>query len=243
MATAENTAPVLAVAAVAQEFRGLLKRSAEPRDLRWPLSFARETSVGGNRWLLLANGPGPRLAAEAMRVALEHGREHGKLRAVVSTGYCGALDPALRAGEVFVATEVVAAPGGARYAAGRPLARLPYASGPLVSLDRVAVTAGEKARLYQDGCAAVEMEAAAVARAAGDQGLPFYCIRAVSDTAEEDMPLDFNQYRDRDGRFQNGRIAVSALLRPSRLPGLVRLARASGLASANLGEFLACCPF
>lgn len=239
MATAKTAFPVLAVAAAANEFSGLLARSGNARQLAWPLRFARETVISGTRWLLLANGPGPRLAGEAMRVALQHESP----RAVISTGYCGALDPALKVGDLFVATEVIASPGGERYPAGRPPNPAAYSTGTLVSLDRVAVSAVEKAGLRGAGAAAVEMEAAAVAHSAREHGFPFFCIRSVSDSAEEDMPLDFNQYRDRDGRFQNGRIAVSALLRPSSLPGLVRLARASGLASANLGEFLACCPF
>ena len=37
---------------------------------------------------------------------------------------------------------------------------------------------------------------------AAEWGVPFYCVRAVSDTASEDMPLDFNLYRDSEGAIQ-----------------------------------------
>jgi hypothetical protein len=64
----------------------------------------------------------------------------------------------------------------------------------------------------------------------------------VSDVAGEDLPLDFNRYRDADGRFNRARIALAAMGRPfSVLPGLLRLDRNCRRAAERLGEFLANC--
>ncbi len=86
------------------------------------------------------------------------------------------------------------------------------------------------------------MESAAIARKAAEWGVPFYAIRAVSDTALEDMPLDFNLYRDAAGRFSRTRIALAALARPfTRVPALLRLDRNCRIAAESLGDFFADC--
>ncbi len=109
--------------------------------------------------------------------------------------------------------------------------------------DRVAVTVRHKRELLALGCSVVEMEAGAVALAASDRNLPFYCIRVVSDTASESLPLDFNRFRDKSGRFNRGRIAAEALLRPTAVPRLLEFGRIARAASESLGEFLAQCKF
>jgi adenosylhomocysteine nucleosidase len=108
------------------------------------------------------------------------------------------------------------------------------------SVDRVAITAEQKRELRAATQAAVvEMESAAVARKAREWDMPFGCIRVVSDAAGEDLPLDFNRYRDADGRFSRARIAMAAVGRPfTVLPGLMRLDRNCRLAADRLGEFL-----
>jgi hypothetical protein len=88
------------------------------------------------------------------------------------------------------------------------------------------------------------MEAGAVKRVAQLLDLPFYCIRAVSDTANEDMPLDFNLYRDPAGRFSLPKIAMAAISRPwTRIPALRRLEANCNVASESLGAFFADCRF
>ena len=77
---------VLFVAAEAREFLGVLRRNTTVA-LGWPLDFARKANANGVDALLMANGPGPRLAAEAVREALKHVRPD----AIVSTGVCGGL--------------------------------------------------------------------------------------------------------------------------------------------------------
>ena len=86
------------------------------------------------------------------------------------------------------------------------------------------------------------MESAAVAAKAREWGVPFRCIKVVSDTAGEDMPLDFNKYRDAAGRFSRSRIALAALRRPfTTIPALLHLDANCRKAAEKLGEFLADC--
>ncbi len=191
--------------------------------------------MGGRRAALVANGPGPKLAGAAAREAL---KRMENVEAVVSTGYCGALDGALKRCDVFVADSVndraVNAPeadaGG-------------YARGALASRDRVAWTLEEKRLLRQSGAAAVDMEAAGVMDAADAAAVPFYCVRVVTDGAEESLAMDFNGVRDAEGRFSRVRIVGAALRRPALFWELMKLRRTCKSASLALGDFVADCRF
>ena len=220
----------LIVAAEEQELQGVLKRALSVKPLEWARARAAHEVTwgeGAGRWWLIATGPGPRL------VELVLGDQRPEVRGLVSVGFCGALDPALGIGDIVVS--------------GEPLRRAgrPFISGRALCLDRVAVTAGEKRQLHEStGASVIEMESSAVAAKAREWGLSFRAVRAVSDTAREDMPLDFNRFRDAEGRFSRGAIARAALLRPVRaIPGLLRLAGNCRRASDSLGEFLANCEF
>jgi adenosylhomocysteine nucleosidase len=211
------------VAAEAREFEGILKRARNVRPLPWPgAAFSREIVSKNRRWLLVANGPGPRLVDQALQNKPDVDR-------MVSIGFCGALDPALRIGDIVVSGEVPEELGAS------------FVQGDVLSLDRVAITAAEKGELRASTQAAVvEMESAAVARKAREWAVPFGCVRVVSDVAGENLPLDFNSYRDADGRFSRTRIAFAAMGHPfTVLPGLIRLDRNCRLAAERLGEFLA----
>jgi len=210
----------------------MLRKAERVVELDWPLRFARMAWVNGEPIVLVANGPGPKLAGWAVEIA----RKHQELRGLVSTGFCGALHPALEPCDIFVATEVL----GVAHALSVPRSHsCDRQTGKLLSIDRVVSTASEKADLHQTGADAVEMEAAAVAAKAAEWNLPFFCVRVVTDTAAESFPLDFNRMRDADGRFSRIKILTAALRRPgSVLPGLVKLNKRCKDASQALGDFI-----
>jgi adenosylhomocysteine nucleosidase len=195
--------------------------AAEPFEIA-PLERRRTSQA----WLCLARGPGFKLARAAAQTAAAQ-----RPSAIVSVGLCGALTADLRAGDIVVDT-----------AACQPRNTPPHKSGKVVSQDRVAVTPAEKRQLAQHGIA-VEMESAAVRQVAGQHNIPFYSVKVVSDLADEQLPLDFNAYRDEDGRFRKSRIALAALSRPWLLPRLIHVQRNAQQAVEKLGEFLVHCEF
>lgn len=170
-----------------------------------------------------AEGPGPRLARRALDRAL---LECGTIDVLLSVGLCGALDPALRLNEVVAATRVNEIPV-------TPLSGLTPCA--LLSIDRFLGSPPEKDREFRKGFGAVEMEAAPLAEWAAANGVRFHAVKVVSDLAHEEFHLDFNRYRDRDGRFRKLPIALHGLLRPG---DLFRMATRARPASAKLGEFL-----
>jgi len=199
------------------EFSGLLRFSSRVRKLDWPVEWARSAESDGRQFWMVSNGAGARHAAKATDVALAGCRPE----AIVSMGFCGALDPALKIGDIVD---------------GR--------SSTIVTLDRVARTAEEKAALRAKGAMAVEMEAAGVAERAAHYGIPFFCIKAVTDLAAQSFTVDFNQALRSDGHFATMGILKSASHNPWKaFPELFRLSRSCRIATRSLGEFIAGCRF
>jgi adenosylhomocysteine nucleosidase len=200
--------------------------------------------MGGRRVLLAANGAGSKLAMKATEIAIRAisnaDLSSSHLEAVISTGFCGALDPELKVGDIVTAQEVLDLATGQRYPCVELLADAPR--GIVLSQDRIANDAAEKQELFaKTGACAVEMEAAGVAARSKRAGLPFYCIKAISDVATESFAFDLNRMRTTDGRVARGKIMVHALMRPNLLPGLYRLKRRTDEVARVLGEFLVSC--
>ena len=215
------------MAAERREFDGIRKRMGNVKQLVWHgAKFACEAEWQGDRWWMLANGPGEALVLAGLK-------EKKDVDGMISTGLCGALDPALRLGDVVFS-------GNADIDT-----RAPFVRGAIHTIDHVAGTAAEKRTLRnQSGAIAVDMESAAVERKAAEWNVPYLCIRAVSDRAGDTLPLDFNRYRNTRGDFSRTRIALAAIARPfTVMPQLMEFDRNCRRAVDALGDFLADCRF
>ncbi len=237
---------ILFVAAEAAELKPFANHLTGLRKLSWPIDYAFEGISEGRRILLAANGAGPKLAARALEVAIRAvaaaDLSSSRLESVISTGFCGALDRALHACQIVIATQVLDIVSSERYDCAR-LADIGGAlPGVIVSQDRVAGSTTEKLRLFeQTGALAVEMEASGIAERAKRAGLPFSCIKVISDTADESFAFDVNSMRTAEGRIARGKIVLHAFTRPTVVPGLFRLKRRTDQAARILGEFLVSC--
>lgn len=234
---------ILYVAAEATELEPFAERLTGLRKLKWPIDYAYEGIWEGRRIMLAANGAGPRLASHAVEIAIRAVTaaelSASKLEMIVSTGFCGALDPGLRESQIVVAREVRDARTQETFvASGLADEGSGAISGLIVTQDRVAQNPAEKQALHTSGAIAVDMEAAAVAGRAKRAGLPFACIKVVSDRADESFGLDLNRMRSPEGRIRRGKISYYALTHPGVIPELLRLKRRTEVASKALGEFL-----
>ncbi|MGO4882538.1 MAG: hypothetical protein ACLP59_17145 [Bryobacteraceae bacterium] len=226
------------MAAEPREFDGLLPFCSGVRKLAWPVYWARYGECNGGQFWMVANGAGAAHAETAAEAAVAQCQPE----AIVSMGFCGALDPALNIGNIFVASAIDAA--GRRSSVRVPSSPLPHSTGVLASTDRVAQTAAEKAALRATGASAVEMEAAGVARSAATLGIPIFCVRSVTDTAGQNFVLDFNKALRSDGHFGTINLLTSAFENPGKaFPELFRLRRFCRIATRTLGEFIAGCRF
>ena len=63
-------------------------------------------------------------------------------------------------------------------------------------------------------------------------------VRAISDTSEDDLPLDLNLAVTRAGDISLKRMLGQVLRQPKSVPGLLRFGRQSHKAAESLGGFL-----
>lgn len=223
------------IAAEPREFAGFLPHVATPQPTSLAVHWSRRGSWKNQDVLLLANGAGPRQSAAAARVC-------DGSAAIINVGFCGALDSALRIGDVIVADKVFFS---TQMFDCRPVTTsASFRHGAICSSARVVATAKEKEHLRRSGALATEMEAGGIIPYAQDRGVPFFCVRTVSDLADESFSNDFNAALGPDGRFRIGRLIGSALMQPHRrFPELMRLKKRCDLAAVKLGDFLDSCSF
>jgi adenosylhomocysteine nucleosidase len=182
---------------------------------RWGLPVA----VGGG------DAAGAARAAEALAP---------QVRAFISFGLAGGLDPALRAGALLVPDRVV--DGGEAWAADPALqAALGGGTGHvLLGGGAILATAAAKRAAWIAGAHAVDLESAAVARVAAATGKTFAVLRAVCDEAGRDLPAAALLALDAAGRIGAARVGLAVLRRPWQLPALLGLARDAARARAAL---------
>lgn len=148
---------------------------------------------------------------------------------IVSAGFAGALDISLRVGDSFIPGRVIDAGDGSVTETG-------IGSGILVSSYSVS-TAEQKRKLAAAyGAQAVDMEGAAVARAAKAHGIGFVSVKAISDELSFDMP-DLNPFV-RNGEFQTARFVAHAIVRPHLWGIALRMAKNSSKAAGTLSRAL-----
>lgn len=149
---------------------------------------------------------------------------------IISAGFAGALDPALKVGDTLTPRHVIDAGDGSRTDSGK-------GEGILISFETVA-DAQQKARFASAfGAHAVDMEAAAVARAAEAHGIKFVACKVISDKSDAHLP-SLAPFIGRDGRFQTVKFASYIAFRPWLWKGIWRLASDSMKAAQALGYSL-----
>ena len=145
----------------------------ESHDLRRDL----RTEIASQRVLLAHTGMGTAAAEKSVRALLAEHRP----RWLLSAGYAGALDPTLAHGELFVATN---------FTSPTLLDRSQARRGALTTQEVAAETPVQKATLAREtGAQAGDMETSAIARACAEYGIPLLSLRAISDTAEAEIPV------------------------------------------------------
>jgi adenosylhomocysteine nucleosidase len=173
-------------------------------------------------------GIGARNAERAIREALAGGRPER----VFTCGFAGGLNPELETGRVIYATEDAELSAALRQAKAR--------SAVFLQTPRVVVTAAEKFELRsRTGADAVEMESATIQSVCHEHHVPCATVRAISDPATQDMPLDFNALANPDQSLNFGKLLAAIARSPGCIPALLRLQASCRLAAERLAETLA----
>ena len=109
--------------------------------------------------------------------------------------------------------------------------------GKLLTSKRLVVTSGEKKRIGLFGDA-VDMESFRVMAAAQGRGIPALTLRAISDTVEEDLPMDFSEHVSENGRIAVGRVLGKIAFSPQLIPAMIRFGSRTKHVTERLDEFL-----
>lgn len=190
----------------------------------------QEARIWGGR-AVIGGGRADRLAAN-IDAAIAAARPVG----LVSFGLAGALSPTLAVGDGVVGDAVIT--DSERFACDPATAAATAATLGLPILgvfgaDRVVADLAGK-RALSGSAAVVDMESQVAARAAARHGLPLAVLRVVSDAAHDVLPPAAVAGFGADGGVDVLAVIFALARDPRQLPGLLRMARNSGVAFAAL---------
>lgn len=204
----------------------------------WPVKNGRRVrwhaTPGGGLLICTVSQPGPQNARAAARWLVRRG-----VRRLAVCGVAGGLHPALKAGDLVVAdllADLEASPAAMIPGTEGPCAvrvqkklsadGLRIFCGTIASSPAIVPAKNDKARLYRHWRAlAVDMESAAVAAVAAQNGLPALVLRAVCDPQRHTLPKDLIDALDAHGRIMPVRMAIRLLRRPQLAGDLLQLSR------------------
>lgn len=149
---------------------------------------------------------------------------------ILSSGVAGALDPALKPGDIVI--------DGHPPLVERLAAILPRAIvGAVIGQDTIIATREQKRALNRfAGAVAVDMESHVAARVAARRRLPFAILRVISDGVDDALPPAALVGMRADGKVAVGAVLGSLARNPRQLPALIRTGRHAGRAFRALGR-------
>jgi uridine phosphorylase len=152
---------------------------------------------------------------------------------VLTCGFAGGLNPDLKPGDVvFEVQSPKSKVQSQLLAAGAKPVKFFCA-------DRIAATAADKKKLrVETGADAVEMESAAIHAVCAEKHIPCATVRVISDTAGEDLPLDFNALAKPDNNLDFGKLAWAIAKSPGKIGALMELRKKTKFAAERLAAVL-----
>lgn len=151
---------------------------------------------------------------------------------VITSGFAGGLSTELQNGDVV-----------GDWDSGFPLSSALEKNGvkqvSFYCADRVAITREEKSSLRNDtGMDAVEMESGVIRKICRSKNIPSATVRVVSDSAGDDLPLDFNQLMNADHTMNFFKLAGALIKSPLKIPKLIQFSGKVKFAAKELGRTL-----
>jgi uridine phosphorylase len=177
---------------------------------------------------ILLTGMGPDNARSAFAQLLARARP----ARVITSGFAGALNPALTAETIVFGEDTPPDLAAKLRAMGAQPGRFHCAT-------TVATTVREKEALRQaTGADAVEMESGVIREACRLQGIPCATVRVILDTAQQNLPLDFNRLLNEHLQLDPVKLSAALAAAPGKIPALLRLRRQAQAAAKTLAQAL-----
>ncbi len=208
---------------------------------RMPVKLARNNLA--RDIAVVQSGIGNENARHAASLVLELGAVR-----LASSGVAGGLDPALKTGDVVVATTVLTPRKGGSAYIMRCDERLSDAMsqrletqgievkrGPVFTSAATLCSVGEKRRLFREtGASVVDMEAAGVVRAALASRASLVVIKVVCDQADTAIPDGLSDALRSDGSVNMLKVFRAVLKKPALSRRLITMEKEFAAATASL---------
>ena len=234
--------PLLVVVALAEERRALQRCLLVNRAGKLGDRPLVQGGFAGREVLLLQGGIGRARARESVLAAAQR----FPLQAAWSLGFAGGLTDRLRPGDLIYPAAVLddAAPDAVPFpldprhsivSAALRHTSLPVDIGPLLTVETPLQTPEAKRAAHRrTGAVAADMEAAGVAAAARDLGIPWSTLKAIVDAAETPLPPHLAKCATPQGDLDRGGLLAASLAGPAVWVKLIQFGWASRQAGRNL---------
>jgi len=207
----------------------------------------RKTKIGEADVMVLITGVGAQSASLAMDLMMRMADRDQHFDVCISSGLAGALCDTLNVGDIVAPKELLAEMQHADLSKDRllvdaglrehALAHGAKSANCLLTTDQVLVKASQK-KSCASRAQSVDMESFEIVKQATAWGARSVVVRAISDSANEDLPIDFNRTLSKKNDVSVGKVLGELLKNPLALPALIRFGKQSQQAGAALAEFL-----
>jgi len=207
----------------------------------------RKTNIGNSEITVLLTGMGGQAAIHAMGLMMTMADQDHHFDVCISSGLAGALEEKLVPGDIIAPRSIMAE---SRYADTRSeetrvdaglheqaIKLGAICSDCLLTTDQVLVKA-ELKRQCASRAQSVDMESFEIVKEAIAWGARGIVVRAISDAATEDLPINFNLTISADRQISIPRVLVELAKNPLALPALIRFGKQSRRAAEVLVAFL-----
>jgi adenosylhomocysteine nucleosidase len=205
------------------------------------------SNTGSQEITALVTGMGTQSAAKAMDLMMRLADQNQHFDICISSGLAGALEESLSPGDIIAPQLLISENSHADLQSEQlnvdpELHRQALDGGAkaadcLLTVDRVLVKQSHK-RACSSRAQSVDMESFEIVKEACAWGARSVVVRAISDSAREDLPIDFNLTLSKNHQVSLTKVILQLAKNPFVLPSLVRFARQSRKAARLLAVFL-----
>jgi adenosylhomocysteine nucleosidase len=237
---------VLVTFAVDQEFAAW-RRLRRFRSIDYDGLQLWRTNIGETDITVTVTGMGTQAAAQAMDLMMRMADDNRYFDICISSGLAGALREGLRLGAIIAPQTLLAEVphedlGADELKVDKELRERALEAGA-VCVDCLLTASKVLAKTHQkQACSSkaqsVDMESFEIVKAANAWGGRAVVLRAISDTASEDLPINFNRTLSKRNQISVSKVLLELLKNPLVLPALVRFGIQSRRAAEALTKFL-----
>lgn len=172
------------------------------------------------------------MGRENAEFALGNALEEYVPKMVLTCGFAGGLNPALEINQIVFEA-------GENLALQEKLIELGGKQANFFCARRIASTSVEKERLWRaTGMDVIEMESEAIREMCRERGIPSATIRVISDSALDDLPLDFNKLMSSSQNIDYKKLTWALVRKPTKLVELLAFQQKTIEASKALSAYL-----